>query len=194
MKENDLANFQSPVHRVSHCYTLSPMEMARSIRPFSPLFIGSLIVTSGRRTSAACNSTPFSPLFIGSLIVTIDHPCPKISFLGLSVPCSSGLSLLREFQNSNTRDSSFFQSPVHRVSHCYCGSIKTRASNFASFQSPVHRVSHCYCIPHPRRRPPQKAFSPLFIGSLIVTPDFGNVEVVLIDLSVPCSSGLSLLH
>ena len=164
-----MPRFQSPVHRVSHCYRKQKRICPILKNSFSPLFIGSLIVTATRpslwrlscslfqspvhRVShcyshAAAHRSPFSltfsPLFIGSLIVTLgmsladlfdvvfQSPVHRVSHCYsrccrqsivihhvLSVPCSSGLSLLRGISPPMVRPIITFQSPVHRVSHCY---------------------------------------------------------------------------
>ena len=107
--------FQSPVH----CYVLIVSAVSLSLRAFSPLFIGSLTVTQQ-----------------GTFEI--------IRSLTLSVPCSSGLSLLPS-PTYDTYDSIYsFQSPVHRVSHCYMRCRACEESVLSYFQSPVHRVSHCY--------------------------------------------------
>ena len=185
--------FQSPVHRVSHCYPYSDFAFFSKSLTFSPLFIGSLTVTSiyevitdvDRALSVPCSSglsllqhvvshglldfRPFSPLFIGSLTVTPGGAEADGGLSGLSVPCSSGLSLLRETTGWENNGLKKLSVPCSSGLSLLRRRTESSWNPEGNFQSPVHRVSHCYDRPARYLIRWLRPFSPLFIGSLTVT-------------------------
>ena len=85
-------HFQSPVHRVSQCNRVNGWKRVREYLTFSPLFIGSLNVTSAIRPGVHHRRHFQSPV----------HRVSQCNFL-----VDDGNKLF-----------GVFQSPVHRVSQC----------------------------------------------------------------------------
>ena len=135
----------------------------------------------------------------------------------LSVPYTSGSSVLLHFsgrlrlwvytfQSPIHRDPRFyiqvprrpagarrFQSPIHRDPRFYRHTPPVRSVCY-SFQSPIHRDPRFYRHNHSSLPTPFLPFSPLYIGILGSTAWLTTIPRRNLSLSVPYTSGSSVLQ
>ncbi len=178
-------------------------------------YLSGLLLLPKIANKAVIESKPFSPLFIGIIIVT-ERSTPNISPTScLSVPYLSGLLLLlgpcwrlcggeAVFQSPIYRDyycysymvvqahkTSVFQSPIYRDYYCY-HLVRNGLFDTADFQSPIYRDYYCYCF-YPTVLYARRRLSVPYLSGLLLLPRRTVPTTGPGQLSVPYLSGLLLL-